>query len=47
MSGQQRIAGQADVERAKLARWIGESGWQTIDPVFPSAAAICPPGKDS
>lgn len=31
-----RIAGQADVERAKLTRWIGESGWQTIDPAFPS-----------
>ena len=31
-----RIAGQADVERAKLTRWIGESGWQAIDPAFPS-----------
>lgn len=29
------ITAQAEVERAKLARWIGEIGWQDIDMSFP------------
>ncbi len=30
-----RINAQADVERARLARWIGTVGWQSIDTAFP------------
>lgn len=31
-----RIKSAADVERAKLTRWIGDAGWQDISPDFPA-----------
>jgi outer membrane protein TolC len=40
-----RISAQADVERAKLARWIGEAGWESIDPAFPDLPQ--PPSRES
>jgi len=40
-----RINAQADVERAKLTRWIGAVGWQAIDPAFPALPQ--PPSRET
>lgn len=37
-----RIRSAADVERARLSRWIGEAGWQTLDSAFPALPAPAP-----